>query len=286
MPRQADQCSVSRHRQTNAPCQPAPFAGGRIAHPESSRYRRLVSVVALAFMASGGVGAETKMPEGMLGWWYYISVTAPIRSGHARTPEEACALNASNHFNTDTGVLFMEPWDTPKPWFKCFYRHPVGGRVSDFGHTRLECLPGYSAKAPGVCVKAAEAPRPPSCNPSDPGFSLANPVAVASGAKIQTETDFAGAPNGALRIIRTYRTLRDGGAGQSAGQTWSFSFDRSFAAVTSAISRAGDPPVSVNGAFGDGSSFDFYRSNVGTYVSRHDKRQTLEPLSTTFENGG
>ena len=241
--------------------------------------------VVVAAALSGGARAEDPkpmpMPKGMKGWWHAISLN-PTTSGYVRTPEEGCAQNAAHHWGTP--LLSMHPADTPKPRFDCFYKNPVGGRVSNYGNTYLECEHGYTPKAPGVCVKWAEAPRPPTCSPDQPGFALANPVAVASGAKVQTETDSPGLPNGALRITRTYRTLRDGGTGQSAGQAWSFSFDRRFAAVATLFGRAGDPPASVNGAFGDGSSFEFYRSDSGAFVSRHDKRQTLQSQNATFDD--
>ena len=232
---------------------------------------------------SGGARADDPkpMPKGMKGWWHAISLN-PTTSGYVRTPEEGCGQNAAYHWGTP--LLSMQAADTPKPRFNCYYKNPVGGKVSNYGDTHLECEPGYTPKAPGVCVKWAEAPRPPSCSPDQPGFALANPVAVASGSKVQTETDFPGLPNGALRITRTYRTLRDGGTGQSAGQAWSFSFDRGFAAVAALFGRAGDPPASVNGAFGDGSSFDFYRSDSGGFVSRYDKRQTLQSQNATFDD--
>ena len=236
-------------------------------------------VFAIALTASAGALAEEPRPEGMKGWWYYISLFA---SGYAGGPQEACRLSAANHF--DVKLSSMKPSPLPKPIFHCFYKNPIGGRVSDYALTRLYCESGYTAKSPGVCVKKPEAPRPPSCKADEPGYGVSNPVAVASGAKVQSETDFPGAPNGTLRITRTYRTLRDGGAGQSAGQAWSFSFDRNFTLVFAVIARAGDPPESVTGAFGDGSSFEFNLRDSGVYVSKYDKRESLKSLNAAFDD--
>ena len=281
MPRRADPCTEIVHRSTDSLCRLTPFGRRRIVRNASQRYLGLVNVVAIACLVIGGARAETPKPEGMKGWWYHISLF-PLKSGYASSPEQACALSAANHWGTP--LLSMQASETPKPRFQCFYKNPVGGRVLDYNATRLECDTGYTAKSPGVCVKSPQASRPPSCSPDQPGFSLANPVAVSSGAKVQTEIDFPGLPNGALRMTRTYRTLREGAAGQSAGQGWSFSFDRSFTTVTTLNSRKGDPPVSVNGAFGDGSYFDFYPLDSGTFVSRYDKRETLQSLNAAFDD--
>ena len=233
-------------------------------------------------MVSVGARAETKMPEGVKGWWYYISIF-PLKSGYAKSPRDACVQNAANHFGTR--LISMAPSTiTVAPRFECFYMNPVRGRVWGYTDTHLVCHPGYKAKGPGVCVKDAEPSRSSSCNPSDAGYAVSNPVALASGAKVQSETDFPGSAKGTLRITRTYRTLRDGASDQSAGQAWSFSFDRSFVAVTIPNSRKENPPASVKGAFGDGASFDFYRSDAGTFVSKHDTRLTLQSVSATFDD--
>ena len=176
---------------------------------------------AVAVATCAGAHAEETTSEGGKGWWYYI---APNTSGYADTAAEACARSAANHWGTP--LLSIRPSDLPKPIFECFYKNPIGGRVFDYTHTQLVCDIGYTPKAPGVCVKWAEPSRPVGGGPDQPGYTCANPVAVSSGAKVQSETDLPGLPNGALRITRTYRTLRESGAGQSAGQTWSFSFDR------------------------------------------------------------
>lgn len=90
------------------------------------------------------------MPEGTKGWWYYIQAI-PEKSGFASTPEEACKLNAENHFGVD--LLYMMPSPLPKPIHLCFYRNPVGGRVHDYTQTTLYCELGYEEKASGICVK-------------------------------------------------------------------------------------------------------------------------------------
>jgi RHS repeat-associated protein len=221
------------------------------------------------------------MPEGTRGWWYYIQAV-PEKSGFASTPEEACKLSARNHFGVR--LLFMKPSPLPKAIHLCFYRNPFVGRVHDYTQTALYCELGYEAKASGVCVKSPEpARKPDSCSPDKPGFTLGNPVVLSSGAKVQTETDIPGMKNGTLRITRTYRTLRDHGVGQSAGQGWSFSFDRHFS-VVALPNHHRRPPATLTGAFGDGSYFEFQRQESGTYVSKYDKRETLQNLNDGFDD--
>jgi hypothetical protein len=279
MAMRADACSELAHQNYDSLSRFVLASGTRLV--PTARWRRLqIIAVALACMVTASVRAETPMPKGMKGWWYAISLF-PVKSGYALTAEDGCFMNAVHHWGKP--LYSMAPADVPKPRFKCFYKNPVVGRIHSYNDTYLVCLPGYVAKAPGVCTEDPEPSKPQSCSPADPGLTAGNPVAVASGAKVQTEMDMPGAPNGALRITRTYRTLRDGGMGQSAGQAWSFSFDRSFAAVTIPNSRAGDPPASVNGAFGDGSSFAFDQSDSGTFVSKHDPRQTLQSMNSTFD---
>lgn len=234
----------------------------------------VLTVLALADAWSVRALAAEPLPEGVRGWWYFISL---FESGYARTPEKACALNARNHFNVK--LQYMRPSPLPKPIYECFYINPVGKRLFDYTHTHLECTYGYHPKAHGVCAKWTEPPRPPECSPGASGFSVGNPVHVATGAKIQTETDIPGLSNGSLRVTRTYRSLRDSGAGQSAGQGWSFSFDRTFLLNYSLLGRKGDPPVGVTGTSGDGSAFEFVRQASGEYLSTYDKRETLKSQS-------
>lgn len=273
MPRRADRCIELNQGGT------ATSTGGSTG----GRYLRVAAIVALACAVSTRAHAETELPEGVKGWWYYISII-PLKSGYARTPKDACVLNARNHFRVR--LIYMEPEYSQGPRFKCFYPNPVGGAVYSYTNTHLVCQPGYKAQGPGVCVKDAEPPRSPSCNPADAGYSIsnANRVALASGANVQTETDIPGSQNGSLRISRTYRTLRDGTSGQSAGQAWSFSFDRDFSASTVSKNRPGAPPAYVKGATADGAAFDFSRSDSGAFVSRIDTRQTLQSLNATFDD--
>jgi hypothetical protein len=157
-----------------------------------------VAVFAIACALSTSAKAQVPMSEGVKGWTYYISIN---QLGHVATAEEACTRTAKNHMGTK--LRYMRAGTTTKPSQKCFYPHfLVVGGVRNFFDTRFIWDSGYSAKSPGVCVKWPEGPRPPSCSPDGFGFAVGNPVAVASGAKIQTETDISGSPNGALRITR------------------------------------------------------------------------------------
>ncbi len=252
---------------------------GSIRQVVGQLFNTLLLMLAVCIATSGGVQAAEQMPEGMKGWWYYIGYQ---KSGFARTPHEACRLSAANHWGTPLKAVV--PSEVPKPIFYCYYQTIIGESVFSYSLTSLFCEDGYHATSPGVCVKWPEPPHPPSCSPGQPGVTVANPVAVATGAKIQSEIDLAGAPDGTMRIVRTYRSLRAGGVGQSAGQGWSFSFDRNFALVFSLTNPQNRTPQGATGSFGDGSSFDFYRQSSGNYVSRSDKRETLSSLSPAFDD--
>lgn len=231
-------------------------------------------------LATGAKAEEDEMPEGMRGWTYYIGYN---KGGFTSTPFDACTRTALNHWGV--GLIAMTPRTTAAgPAYDCIYENPVGDYVSNYTPTFLHCKGGYEAQSPGLCVKWPEAPRPPDCDPGQPGFACGNPVQVSSGAKVQTETDQPGLPNGALRIDRTYRSLRASGAGQSAGPGWSFSFDRSFNPQTGPWDPPGTPPATVSGTFGDGSSFVFVRQSSGEYVSTYDRGETLRNLDNAFED--
>jgi hypothetical protein len=257
MPSRLDHPIDKLHRSRKAAYRPQPASAEPSVRKEVPRYHQLMLALALGLAASAGVQAGETMPKGMKGWWYYISA---LKSGYVSTPQEACALSATNHWGAK--LKYIKPADVPQQGYECYYANPVGGRVFHYSMTRLYCERGYVPAAPGVCVKWREAPRPPSCSPGEPGYAVGNPVAIASGAKIQTETDLPGSPDGTLRITRTYRTLRMGGNGQSGGQGWSFSFDRHFALVHSLVHPSA-PPVEVNGTFGDGAYFAFDRRESG-----------------------
>jgi YD repeat-containing protein len=256
---------------------------GHLAQDRSSGPMRhkLMLVFVLGIASSTGTWAEEAMPEGMKGWWYY-NKDSNAPPGYARTPQEACAISAANHWG---GKLFyMTPSPYPRQIYECFYKNPVGGLVFNYSNTVLHCENGYTAASPGVCTKWMEPPRPPSCSPDQPGYAIGNPTAVASGAKVQTETDIPGSPNGALRVARTYRTLRMGTNAQSAGPGWSFSFDRGFNTVAGWFDSPGDPPEKVDGAFGDGTYFEFIRQASGIYVSSYDKREALRRLTAASDD--
>lgn len=223
--------------------------------------------------------AQQRMPEGMRGWWYYIGFD---KSGFVNSPHEACRLSALNHF--DERLIRMYPADDPKPIYRCVYKNPFGGMVFPYSQTYLACEPGYTATSPGICVKWAEPPRPPSCSGSEAGYVHGNPVALATGAKIQTEIDFAGGPNGTLRIARTYRSVRTSGNGQSAGLGWSFSFDRYFFPEYGIFGDRRLAPPRIKGSFGDGTFFEFTKRGDGPYVSTFDSRESLRSLNNTFDD--
>jgi len=242
------------------------------------RFITFTLAIVLAFVAPGAQGADPApgMPKGTIGWWYYNG-TLEQPSGYAASPGEACPLTAQNHLSTD--LLGMYPLETPTPHFDCVYRNPFGGRVWSYGITHLRCEPGFTPQWPGVCVERPEISRPPACSASEPGYAKGNPVIVSSGAKVQSETDLEAAPNGALDVVRTYRTLRNTGVAQSGGLGWSFSFDRSFQVSTS---PGENRPYKIVIVRGDGAYSEFTRKNSGPYVSRYERKEVLQSLNDEF----
>lgn len=240
----------------------------------------LLSLTLCAAVVQGAkAGDEDKMPEGMRGWTYHIGYN---KGGFASTPSDACIRTALNHFGVGLHAMIRRP--DVKAGYDCVYKNPIGGLVWGYTPTYLHCNAGYAEQAPGICVKWAEPPRPSSCDPDQAGFAYGNPVQVSSGAKVQTETDLPGMPNGVLRIDRTYRSLRANGAGQSAGHSWSFSFDRSFILEKGLYDSASIPPAAVRGTFADGASFVFVRQPSGEYLSTYDRGETLRNLDAVFDD--
>ncbi len=218
------------------------------------------------------------MPEGTIGWWYYISAMPVGKYGFATSPEQACALNAANHFGSK--LFAMVPESIPTPGYSCWYKHGAFKFVENYSDTNLFCKLGYVARWPGVCTKQAEIPQPPACKNSEPGKVVGNPVVLSSGAKLQSETDFLGLENGLLRVVRTYRTLRQTGNAQSAGRGWSFSFDREFLTSTSGKHH----PYTVRGSLDDGSYFEFTWRSAGGYRSSYGQHNALQSMNDSFDD--
>ena len=236
----------------------------------------LALVLAAATLASQGAHAQQTMPEGMTGWWYYTHI-GPGEQQYAADPVTACSNSARNHMGTP--LLAMRPNASGAPFYDCKYSHFMRAGGQDwYASTILVCNIGYRPRSPGVCVKDEEIPAPLSCRGSDPGASLGNPVQLASGAKVQAETDLIGGPD-LLRIGRTYRTLRQNSRAQSGGPGWSFSFDREFTVV-----GAGSGAPSVSGTLGDGSYFQFVMQPNGSFRSFYEQRLTLQSLSDKFDD--
>lgn len=173
---------------------------------QSPQKRKILMVLGLTIATAMPdpvrAGEEVAMPEGMLGWWYFISALPETKFGYAKSAAEACAATAANHFQSP--LYFMTPSSGGKPAYHCGYKHNWINRVETYSPTQLVCKTGYSPRWPGVCTKWVETPQPPTCSNEEPGKVEANPVVVSSGAKLQSETDFPGLQNGALRITRTY----------------------------------------------------------------------------------
>jgi hypothetical protein len=199
--------------------------------------RLLISLLAVAMIvATQGVRAEP-MPEGMVGWWYYTGVNTPDQ--FAADPITACRLSAQNHFSTPLLEMRAMP-RTSAPIMECKYSSRITG-AKWYAPVSLFCKPGYSPRWPGVCVKRSEAPAPAACSKGSPGSVEANPVQLASGSKVQTETDLVAGRSGFLRVERTYRSLaaaRARSRPDSAGRSRSIGILMSIGVSSTANCRA------------------------------------------------
>lgn len=239
---------------------------------------RFGAAAKLALAAASLIGlshnayAQEAMPEGMIGWWYYGGPT-----GYAADPVTACKNSAMNHMGTQLLEMRVNE-NTPAPAYLCKYPHFISaGGVGWYAPTYLRCQSGYSPRWPGICTKIVEKPRPLTCSASAPGYALANPVVVSTGAKVQVEIDPLGIQQNSLQLTRTYRTF--GEPGSSAGNGWSFSFDRKL--VTSS-NESGQPPSKVSGSADQGSYFIFNYTN-GVYIPEATTSETLVPANAAYD---
>lgn len=212
------------------------------------------------------------VPEGTIGWFYYIRTVPTAEMGYAASAEEACALTARNHF--DSPLYGMKRYPSPDPFYGCVYKG-IFSAIREYTPTHLECKEGSQPRWPGICVRTAEVPQEPSCSEVK-----GNPVFIASGAKFQVETDVAPGGYGAPVIGRTYRTMRQTGAAQSAGGAWSFSFDREFTIATA----SGGRPSKIMGSMGNGTYFEFAWKSSGSYVSTFNPREKLQSVDGKFDD--
>ena len=148
-------------------------------------------------VATQDVSAAQPMPEGMVGWWYYTGVNTPDQ--FAADPITACRLSAQNHFRAPLLEMRAMP-EASAPIMECKYSSGSFTGVQWYAPASLFCKPGYSPRWPGMCVKSREAPAPASCSKASPGSVEANPVQLASGSKVQTETDLVAGRSRFLRI--------------------------------------------------------------------------------------
>lgn len=219
----------------------------------------------LALLMHWQAHAANGMPPGTLGWYYYTGVFGPDE--YAPDPATACHKTAMRHMGQPLKAI--RPLNGLRSNYECKYAHFLRtGGIDWFGGTALVCEKGYRVSRQGVCLKdPAEIPVPLTCQ-----GSAGNPVQFVSGAKVQHETDLVAGPGDGLRIGRTYRSVRQNGLGQSAGQGWSFSFERAFFAQrdpASTIRRV------VSGSLPDGSYFQFSRESDGSYRSDFDRSMSL-----------
>lgn len=147
--------------------------------------------------------AQGGLPEGVIGWYFY----GPGSGNFAPDPVTACQNSATNHMGTNLKEMRVRPGATI-PMYDCKYPHFISaGGEAWYALTYLECASGYVPRWPGVCTKNGEKALRLCCDPSDPGYAVGNPVVVATGDKVQVESDPIGTLQSPLQIVRTYRTF-------------------------------------------------------------------------------
>ena len=246
-----------------------------------SRFLAKASVIIVMLLFTASVNAaDSPLPEGTRGWWYYIDI---YHSSYAGSAEQACQLNAQNHMGT--ALVDMGDPVGEELHISCWYPHFLyPSWISDFASTHLVCEYGYRPTSEGICSKmTAPEPAPPlNCTPGKAGYGVGNPVLVASGAKVQNEVDLVGTASDFLKVERTYRAFRSVLKSTSGGKGWSFWFDRAF--VTTGQGDDGRPRV-IEATSSDGTYFKFeWNSTDQKYQSSYDKSATLEALTPTFDD--
>jgi hypothetical protein len=158
---------------------------------------------------------------------------------------------------------------------------PIGGPAW-YGTTHLVCEAGYRPTPDGICAKVTEPAPPFNCRPGEAGYGVGNPVVVATGAKVQRETDSVGAASNLLKAERTYRVFRSATRSTSGGQNWSFWFDRAF--VVTDRSNDGRPTF-IEATDGDGTFLKFvWKPTIQKYESAYDKSATLEIIGAAYDD--
>jgi YD repeat-containing protein len=240
------------------------------------RTLRVFALIISSLIALGqNVKAQTTMPEGTKGWWYFVSLGV---GGYAPDAVTACQYDAVNHMGT--WLVAMRPTaGVTYPAYDCKYPHFIqAGGVQWYTFTWLECEYGYVSRWPGVCTKIVEQPLPPSCKPADQGAARGNPVVVATGDKVQVEIDVIGGPQNPLQVVRTYRTFAEWRG--ALGGRWSFDFDRT---LTTSSDTSGQPPDQVSGMGDQGSTFTFFHAYTSVYVPTSARSGTLAPANALYD---
>lgn len=219
--------------------------------------------------------------EGTIGWRYAVwRRNTPIMQ-LANDPVTACSDITLAGGLWGTGRI--EPAIAGGRWAGNVYNCFVRGRgipLMPGAIVFLECDRGYIPQFPGVCRKVAQqqAPAAPGCSASSPGFTVGNPVVLASGTKIQNEVELNGNQWNTLQISRLYRAARTPSPAATAGFIWSFSFERQLAVSLAAI---GGPPLSVTLYHGDGVSTEFQKRG-NSYAPTDGGADLLTPDSADY----
>ena len=251
---------------------------------------KLTSSIIFALVASS---AQSSANEGTIGWSYLRS-SSGNKLLYASNPLSACENSSYLVFE---GLVRMEPLGDSGTAFTCWLKPRAPsiyyrlGMLGNDSATILFCKAGYTARSPGVCVKRnrnlkwippvvpSMRPIPAECSASTPGFTMGNPVIMVTGTKLQQERDIGANQSGTLDIRRTYRNDRDPVSSPTAGNLWSFSFERKF---TVADALEGGAPSRIAITSGDGSSVGFERSGSG-YTAATAFAGVLYPLTPQYD---
>lgn len=222
------------------------------------RVLRCLFGLCVAMLAAPIALATPGVPPGTLGW----TVQDYNRAGlaYAADPVSACRemriIGLPGSFN---GALVGIQSPAFSWWqgdsYTCIYADASGNRMN--WTTALRCEAGYTPRWPGLCLADGlhAPPVPPSCSLRDPGFMVGGQVLVASGYKVQRETDFAATGGGMLEVVRTYRSVLARFSNPLLTHGWAFSFEREF--TTKSLPQ--QPPAEVSILSGDGSMVLFRR---------------------------
>lgn len=234
---------------------------------------RRITCAFLLFVSSCTAHAA---PDGFRGWGYFYDFTG-TKIIYAADPFTACEKYEGGIYGPVYAIrpVYVDDNGSPlaSPMYKCLVSVSALLPKLWYMSVILSCDLGYAPVWPGMCVKNPDrAPPPPSCSPTQAGFSVGDPVIVSSGENVQQELDLT---FGNLKVRRTYRSRSTNVLNQSAGVGWLFWFDRQFNFAVNA--------KSATITMGNGSVTGYNGSIAGNLSSvGGSKHETLRALDSTW----